>query len=145
MSIPFPIGLIAGVSGEKYLTEITFDVSISHNPTAGGFEDETDADGGANLQNMVFSSTNPSQTIGVTIDLSADNILWNDRYNYRLGFANVYVIKDIRLFKDGVDSEYQSGDAYSVGTGQQHIGVNLDPSSRNGTRVLTGGVTSYPK
>lgn len=149
MSVPFPVGLIS--SGGPLLTKVVFTVNtgdeglIGYSTTPGdaGLEDQTDADGGTNVADFVSIGSDQYEA-----DLSGLNILWDDRYNYRIGAANLYSLEGIDLYKDGVLEETNlSGGSTKHGLRdrEHHCGYNLDPSNRNGTRNATASGVGYPK
>jgi hypothetical protein len=104
-----------------------------------GFEDQTDADGGTNLANLASTSV---------IDLNALGIDWADRYNYRIGGANIYRITEIILYKNGAVTESQTGLTIdsSIGSAKEgHFGANINPASRGITHSYTAAGVGYPK
>jgi len=142
--VPFPIGLIGGTglpTGGQ-LTKVEFTVQHTIGTVGGGFENETDSDGGISLQNYSFGSP-PSSTISQ--DLSWLNLNWDDRYNYRLGFANIYSVSNIKLYRNGALTETQSGTHLSLSNVLRHCGINIDPTNRNITTTAFGTNISYPK
>jgi hypothetical protein len=106
-----------------------------------GFENQTDSDGGTNLKNITASNT--------LIDLTSLNIIWDNRYNYRIGGANIYRISEIVLYKNGVATETQSGNidvGSNIGSLKEgHFGTNINPSSRTTTGTPTAAGVGYPK
>lgn len=130
---------------EEKLTaiKVTYVQKVGENFTAGtaraGFENQTDADGGTNLKNL---------TSGSVIDLTSLSINWSDRYNYRIGGANIYRITEIILYKNGVASESQTSLTLTSNISvskEGHCGFNINPSSRNITKSETAAGVGYPK
>lgn len=149
MSFPFPVGTL---SGKEYLTKVTVEVLKCYYGTAGGgFEDETDADGGTNIQTGTgFPATFAAGFTEVEYDLSSDGVLWSERYNYRLGFANVYKIRSMKLYRNDVLVENQGASEIITGNSVpackvNHCGCNVNPSSRNVTYIYTDANVPYPK
>ena len=144
-----PVSFITGVSLD-YLTEITIVVntessSYGVNPR-GGIEDEIDGDGGLTIVSAI-DATILSPSTSMVFDVSGLNILWDDRYNYRFGFANIYKVLSITMDKNlDVDFETQSvnwtvSSASDVTDDSWYGGINLNPSNRiqTDTKTITMG------
>jgi len=116
----------------------------------GGVENELDADGGANVSNILATSYpgnfDPQPASSTT------RIPWNARYNYRLGFGSLYRVTNLVLYKDGSVEENQTFEydqADGLGAHWYYFGFNIDPSNRNFTRsagsIPTALQAYYPK
>jgi hypothetical protein len=150
---PFPVGPLSGVE-EEFLTKVTVSVRpMIYGAKSGGIENGTGSSGGTNIQTGTGWSTVGETT--VTFDLTANNIKWEDRYNYRIGMANVYRIRSIRLYKNGVLEEDQGSTYIDMAKStsprnnapyqSNRCGINLNPFSRNKTGISTFTANSYPK
>jgi len=145
MGFPFPIGLISGAPG-NILTRVDISIKVwgCTNTPCGGVEDGITGTGGSAVAYIAKpASVGSLQT--VTIDLSSLNISWDDRYNYRLGFSSIYHLQDIKLYKNGVLTETQTGTVFTITNWYQHAGANLNPSSRVLSNVLCSSCVPYYK
>jgi len=147
---PFPIGPLSGL--QEFLTKIDFEFKKTvYQPGEGGIEDEIDGDGGVNIQTINFSNVNFDGTGTATVDLTSNKILWKNKYNYRIGSANMYYIKNIKLYKDGILAETQSPSTFIniitpiSAMNNTHAGINLNPSLRTLTAAGTDAGVGYPK
>jgi len=129
----------------------TWDVYTSAPGQAlGGVETELDADGGANVSNILAT-----KYIGVSIPQIASSttrISWNARYNYRLGFGSLYRVTNLVLYKDGSPEEnqiFEYNESNGLGYNWYLFGFNINPFNRNFTRsagtVPTAPAAYYPK
>lgn len=132
-----------------YLTKVEVWVTRGYGTIDAGFEDEIDANGGTNLAD--FTQNGYDAGVGgykMTVDTSSLLIDWNNKYNYRIGGANMYQLIQVILYKDGVISESQTG-IIGAASGLQyregHTGFNIDPSNRNNTTATVINPVSYPK
>jgi len=118
-----------------------------------GLEDETDADGGTNIADFTNHSYVGVQTInesGYAIYKAyaePTNISWDQRYNYRIGGANIYQVTEVVMYKDGINTDEWDVAINAVSnTGtESHFGINLDPDNKNITNQNVGVGEGYPK
>lgn len=131
------------------LTKVEVWVSRLYGTIDAGLEDEIDANGGTNIADFTqngFDAGLPGYKM--TVDLSSSGILWDDRYNYRIGGANMYQLLQVILYQDGVISESQtsiSGVASGLKYREGHVGFNLDPTNRVPSSSPVINPVSYPK
>jgi len=83
-----------------------------------------------------------------SVALNVIGISWDNRYNYRIGMANVYKVYAIRLYENGVLTETQTPNILMNGSSRNssYSGININPSNRNITSSNIGSLyIGYPK
>ena len=144
--------IMAGSVCFPRLTRITFDYCAAEAKfTEGGLENGI-GQGGGNRVSPLISQTNTRNAQGdyvgsVDLNLTASYLNWNNRYQYRLGFHNVYFIKNLTLYCNGVAAEYQYSNFASDYMMADKLGswggINLDPNNRVSNFLASS--SSYPK
>lgn len=162
----FKIGMRSGYQQMLTRIEVDFNTTRTITDVNGGLEDQIDADGGLRVSNYLSAtvvSLGSAQGYGqpptanayklvynLTNSGGALSIPWANRYNYRLGFANIYAIGNIRLYADGNNSTPVETQTVNLGIGMFigliHCGINIDPANRLNTGSSQGSVlVPYPK
>jgi hypothetical protein len=111
-----------------------------------GLEDEIGANGGTNVADFTgHTSLGGGQYL---MTATPTNISWDDRYNYRIGGANIYAIINVKMYKDGTNTDEWGSSAYTMSGIQyleSHCGINLDKSNLNRTSTSVAAGVLYPK